>query len=436
MKKLAAALAVCLLVFFGGCSSGQTTARQTASQTETTVLRVTYDSSLYGTDWMGNLVKAFEKVHPGITVKVTADSALVSHYTAALDAGADTPDVLFFARTDWQTDASSGLLASLETLYAGLGQGSELALRDGAAADCSLNGTPYVLPWGVRVGGLLYNETLFTRQGWTAPASAEALASLCEQIRAAGFSSFAWSSERAADWTDILDTWWAQNEGESGMQTFFAMQSAQVYAAAGRKTALETFAQLVTSENSYDKPLSLSTSAALKAFLGGDAVFLPAGFLSALSQSSLPDGFALRAVSAPAAAGAADSSLIAAHTAGYAAIPAKAAAQEAAKTFLAYFARESAQVQFTEDTATPGAFVMDDAFISRLPDAMQAMASLWQGEWLFFHSDASVYYTRLFDWPAMGSPVLAIFAGSRTAQQAYDDDIAAAEAAWTQETSG
>lgn len=429
MKKIAAAaLAVCLSLACAACAAPDRAGTPAAGGRA--VLRVTYDSSLYGTAWMDSLSKAYRKEYPDTDLRVTADGALALHYAAVLNAGSDTPDVLFFSNTDWQTDAAAGRLAPLSSVYGSLGTAGFAALREGVAARCTKNGVPYVLPWGARVGGLLYNAALFTQNGWAVPKTTDELSALCAQIDADGVSPFAWSADHAGDWTDIVDAWWAQAEGAEGMQTFLAMQSPEVYAAAGRKTALAAFETLVPG-NSYGTPLTMNEAASVKAFLEGHAAMLPAGYLPALAQAALPAHFDLRLMQLPAPTQAKAPTLLAARVAGYAAVPAKAADKTEAAAFLAFFSTPAAQRQFMADTGRPTAFALQNDAQQKWPAWLKSAAAGWQGQWQFLLSDAPVYYTRLFDWPTRGSPVLQIFSGSLTAARAFSDDVYTARRDWT-----
>ncbi|MFT9055022.1 MAG: ABC transporter substrate-binding protein [Ethanoligenens sp.] len=426
-KALLTALAACFLLFATSCTN---TAPNKKPQQKT--LRITYDSSLYGSNWMNNAAKLFQKTHSSIALKITADSQLTQHYTALLESGQNTPDLIFLARTDWQEDAAAGKLANLNTLYIGTGGGAPLLskLRDGVAPSCMLNGQYYVYPWGARTGGLLYSARLFNQYGWQVPQTVSALDSLCAQIRIAGIAPFTWSADHASDWTDNVTEWWAQYEGQASMQTYLAMQSPSVYGEQGRLQALQAFEELLP-QNSYNTPLTMNEGEAVKAFTGGHAAMMPAGYLPVFAANAPSDDLDVHVMALPAPDGAKAPGLLAATIPGIAVVPAKAAEQALAQTFLSDLTSDEALSLFIAATGQPTPFVLDKNQTDHLPRLLKSACALWQSDTLYMLSEQPVYYRRLFDWPAQGSPVLQIFSGTRTAQQAFDDNLAAAQSNWS-----
>lgn len=426
-KVLAAALTACFLLFAVSCSN-----QKQNEQVHQKTLRITYDSSLYGSSWMTKATKSFQKAHPDIALKVTADTQLTQHYTALLQSGQNAPDLIFLARTNWQQDASSGKLAKLSTLYnaaANNGESILSKLRSGAADSCMWNGQYYVFPWGAQTGGLLYNADLFTQNGWQVPQTVSALSALCAQIWQTGIAPFAWSGDHASDWTDNVTEWWAQYEGQASMQTYLAMQSPDVYRAQGRLQALLAFEQLLP-QNSFETPLTMNESAAVKAFTSGRAAMLPAGYLpyfAANTPSEHPD---IRVMALPAPDGAKEPALSASSIPGIAVVPSQAAEPDLAQTFLSDLTSDASISQFMASTGHPTPFVLNKKQTDPLPRLLKNAASLWQNQTVYMVSTQPVYYQRLFDWPAQGSPVLQIFSGSRTAEQAFEENVLAAKKNW------
>lgn len=427
-KALAAVLAVCLLLLATACTKNTEETSRPVQKT----LRITYDGSLYGTNWMDSVSKAFSKAHPDIALKITADNHLTQHYTALLQSGPNTPDLIFLARTNWQQDASAGLLANLNTLYTGSGGGTPLLteLRAGVAASCALNGQYYIYPWGAQTGGLLYHANLFAQNGWQVPQTMSAFATLCTQIRQTGLSPFAWSADHADDWTDNVATWWTQYEGQASIQTYLSMQSPDVYGQQGRLVGLQAFEQLVP-QNSYGTPLTMNQDTAVKAFSAGHAAMMPIGYLSAFAADTSQENTDIRVMPLPAPDGSKSAALLAAYIPGIAVVPAKAAAPSLAQTFLSDLTSDEELALFISATGTPTPFLLDKKQENALPRLLKSAADLWQGDTLYMLSTQPVYYQRLFDWPAQGSPVLQIFSGSRTADQAFAENLEAARACWT-----
>lgn len=432
MKKiLAAALAACILLFAISCTNKLQS--KPASQK---TLRITYDSSVYGSSWMNNAAKSFQKAHPEINLKITADTQLTLHYTSLLQSGQNTPDLIFLARTNWQQDASAGKLTSLGTFYNNVTNGSTILskLRSGVADSCMWNGQYYVFPWGAQTGGLLYNADLFTQYGWQIPQNVSSLTNLCDQIRQTGIAPFAWSADHASDWTGNVTEWWAQYEGQSSMQTYLAMQSPEVYGEKGRLQALQIFEQLLP-QNSFETPLTMNESAAVKAFTSGHAAMLPAGYLPYFAANTPPDHPDIRVMALPAPDGAKEPDLLATSIPGIAVVPAQAAEPSLAQTFLSDLTTDASLSSFMAATGHPTPFALDNQQTESLPHLLKNAASLWGNKTVYMVSTQPVYYQRLFDWPAQGSPVLQIFSGSRTAEQAFEENLIAARENWNQSSS-
>lgn len=427
MKKFTAViLAAFLLAISTACTDGT---KSTPDVRKT--LTITYDSTLYGSGWMDSLAKSFAKSHPDISLKINVDDQLTTHYTALIQSGKKTPDLLFLRSTDWQQDAAAGRLANLDALYStNIGEKSiRQKLRAGVAASFMISGHAFAYPWGAEAGGLLYNAGLFEKNGWKVPQTVSELSALCEQIQGSGISPFVWSADHAADWTDIVTGWWAQYEGQASMQNYLAMQSPAVYGQTGRLQALLSFEKLLPA-NSYGMPLSMTESTAVKAFTSGQAAMIPAGYLSVFVKNAPSSDLDLRAMQLPAPDGAKDTSLLAASIPGIAVIPAKAASPAPARAFLADLSSDTGIASFIAATGHPTPFLMDEKQTQSLPRFLKSAASLWEHNTVYMVSENKAYYTLLFDWPAQGSPILQIFTGARTAKQAFDENTQAAQLEW------
>lgn len=426
MKNFFAAMLAVLFVLLATACTNHTSTSQPTQK----ALRITYDSSLYGTSWMNTFSKAFQSAHPGILLKITADAQLTQHYTALLESKNSLPDLIFAARTDWQEDASSGKLSSLDTFYQTEVGGIRIAAKLRADTPAyEWNGHAYVYPWGARTGGFLYNAGLFTQYGWQVPQTVSQLLELCTAMQAVGIAPFAWSADHAYDWTENVTEWWAQFEGQAAMQTYLSMQNSDVYGQQGRLVALQTFARLIPS-NSYKTPLTMNESAAVKTFTSGQSAMIPAGYLPDLVANPPSTNLDIREMALPSPDGAKEPLLLAATIPGMAVIPAKASEPKLAELFLTDMSTDQSINAFIQTTGCFTPFRMDNAQTESLSLLLKSAAALWQNETVYMVSLQPAYYRRLFDWPAEGSPVLQIFSGSRTAQEAFDQNLQAARSEW------
>jgi multiple sugar transport system substrate-binding protein len=150
---LVAGLAAC-----GSSSPGSSASSQVKASAKQTIVFATQGLGTEGTA-TANAVKAFEKLHSNITVKIlslspTSDVAeqQLEHYFIA---GSSTPDVVTTDVTWPSTFARSGWIANLASFHPNTG-----AFFTGQMATGSYKGGTYAIPWFINAEGIYYNTSI------------------------------------------------------------------------------------------------------------------------------------------------------------------------------------------------------------------------------------------------------------------------------------
>jgi multiple sugar transport system substrate-binding protein len=170
---LVAGLAAC-----GSSSGGSSAGSQVKASAKQTIVFATQGLGTEGTA-TANAVKAFEKLHPNITVKIlslspTSDVAeqQLEHYFIA---GSSTPDVVTTDVTWPSTFARSGWIANLSSFHP-----NTSAFFGGQMATGSYKGGTYAMPWFINAEGIYYNTSIIK----TAPTSISQLVSEAQHAMA------------------------------------------------------------------------------------------------------------------------------------------------------------------------------------------------------------------------------------------------------------
>jgi N-acetylglucosamine transport system substrate-binding protein len=96
----------------------------------------------------------------------------------------------------------AGQIADLTDLFDAPSLDGSGKVRDtllpGTVEQGTFNGKPYVLNYAFTVFGLWYNSALFQKNSWTAPKTWAEFTALCDRIKAAGITPFAYAGANAA----------------------------------------------------------------------------------------------------------------------------------------------------------------------------------------------------------------------------------------------
>ncbi|MGH3263761.1 MAG: extracellular solute-binding protein, partial [Trebonia sp.] len=121
--------------------------------------------------WMNGVVAQFHKQFPQyaktqVNVKWIPWGNRTQDWNTALSSGKDIPDITELGNTDTPTEASSGILASLNSNLSGW-SGTK-GLVSGMLANDTQDGTTYAVPWFGGVRAVWYRTDQFKKAGITA----------------------------------------------------------------------------------------------------------------------------------------------------------------------------------------------------------------------------------------------------------------------------
>ncbi len=155
---VAASAAVALAMAGCGSSTNNSASSQVAASAKQTIVFATQGLGSEGTATTA-AVKAFEKLHPNITVQIlnlspTSDVAF-EQLTQRFTAGSSTPDVIT-SDVIWPAQfAQSGWLANLSTFHPATGSYFPAQMATG-----EYKGGVYAIPWFINAEGLYYRTDL------------------------------------------------------------------------------------------------------------------------------------------------------------------------------------------------------------------------------------------------------------------------------------
>jgi raffinose/stachyose/melibiose transport system substrate-binding protein len=184
-------------------------AASTQDQTPVTITYYTWAQSNDGS-YPQNMIDAFEKQYPWITVDFQMGPTDQEEYTQAqkvkLLAG-DGIDVTTLFPSTYDDYIKAGYLQDITGAdYLG-------AYTESAMDAVTRDGKVYGIPYAEDVAGVVYNKTLFEKNGWTVPTNREEWTALCGKIAAAGVTPMI---------QGIKDTWPLAHEVMIFMQDMYA----------------------------------------------------------------------------------------------------------------------------------------------------------------------------------------------------------------------
>lgn len=176
---VSASVAIGMLAATAACGGSTTNGTGTTDDEPVEITLWTWQSTI------GDFVKAFEKTHPNIRVKVTNAGANEDEYmqlTNALNAGKGIPDLVYLDFNAVHQFAISDQLRSMNDF-------GYKSIRDdfteAAQGNVSVNGQPYGLPISSGPMVMFYNKAVFDKAGVTeAPTTWDEYREAAEKIKA------------------------------------------------------------------------------------------------------------------------------------------------------------------------------------------------------------------------------------------------------------
>lgn len=288
----------------------------------------------YGTEWLNAVVKEYEKKE-GVKVKVTEviGSQGIDALYREMESLSSDADIIFTRQRHFFESVYSGTVtvrgtkyatqfADLSDVYAekdANGNSIESKMKDSAKDFLSVDGKYYALPWAEGVFGIVRNETVWKKLGYTdadVPKTTDELLALCKDIKSRAATSADGELRRVAPfiysfydeyYTTIAPIWFAQYEGSEGVGNFLkgldpeGKATYNLYAYDGQLKALEFLSELVSDKNGYQHTASkdLTFTDMQSYFLMNQAVFCVNGAWLETEMGSSYDDVEIGFIKAP-----------------------------------------------------------------------------------------------------------------------------------------
>lgn len=399
-------------------------------------MSIAYYDGQYGNGWIQAIAKAYKKKNPSVKIRLEPDMALVKKAQGILSLQ-NPPDILFLPQTNWQRFVKKGELENLTDFFKTKVDGGktlEQKIQFRCLVNCKYGGKYWVVPWDDGIQGFIYNKKLFVQHKWRVPKTMKGFYSLLKQIKAAGIIPIAWDGDDIANWSAVVNNWWAQCEGTDGMNNYLKLRSPHVYLQKGRLYSLEEYQKLVSDKtNSMDNVISAGRADAQELFYSGKtAMMLGGSWQGCLDGPKVPEGFIMRMMRTPALDKARDASVNVEAAGGFAAIPVLAANKSRAEDFLRFMSTDSMLKLYTKKTSSPRPLYYDAAATEGLGGFGKSVIALWQSsKRLYMFSKNPVYYSVFSDWPKSGLPYTQIYFGLLSPNQAVLNNYEYARVNWS-----
>lgn len=388
-------------------------------------IKISYNLSGYGSDWIVALAANFVHENPEYWVYLAGDPGLTESVSTILGSGVNLPDIFAPLSSNWQSYALNGWLADLEDVYNAKPDGEDgktiyekMNSNWQTYCEASNQGTmgKYAFPWTETVSGFVYNATMFEQYGWEVPETTAEFKALCEQILTdtnGKVKPFVYPGSIGGYFDFIGTTWWLQSSGIEGLNKFYAFESADVYdpdvqPSLGKLEALQTFTEFFGPDAQdwvVTGSMSKNHTTAQLDFLKGTAAMIPNGnwFESEMKEdiAAMPNPIEIKMMRVPYMETAQKdengeyAKINYAATADYMIIPAKAQNVEGAKKFLIFTARDDMLQMFTKYTGSTRPFEYDlEPVMDKLSSFAKSCIDIWSTSETYFDQSGSPLYVK------------------------------------------
>ncbi len=355
MKKFKVLLTFLLTALALSCGAKESEKEVVAEKTN---LKFAAFEGGYGDKVWPEIVAAYEKVNPNVTVTLTQSKTIEDELTSKIKGG-DYPDVVMIAmgRKAGLTEnfVKEQALEELTDVLAKTVPGESKTVGEKVEAGFINNGVTkpygddklYLMPVFYSTTGLFYNKTLFEKEGFEVPKTWDELFALGETAKAKGISLFTYPTHGYLD--SFMPSVVASVNGYDGVKAFYNFDSnvfkgengdklfnilEKVYAGADETTVSNANAQ------NYRKNQQL--------IIDGKALFMPNGFwVLGEMKDTTPEGMEWGMMAVPSL----DGDRYAYSFFEQVWIPAEAQNKEAAKDFLAFLYSDVAAEIFAKYNA-------------------------------------------------------------------------------------
>jgi ABC-type sugar transport system permease subunit/ABC-type glycerol-3-phosphate transport system substrate-binding protein len=264
-------------------------------------IEIPLQPAAYGTAFFDETARAFERLRPGIRVKIAGD--IRNDDKVQIRAmGGDFPDATD-ARLIYDTLIAAGKIRDLTPYLDGPNWEGDGTWRDaflpGVLERWRRREGVYALPYTHAVWVVFYNQALFAERGWQPPQTWEEFFALCEKIRTAGLAPLTLPGVYMRYGDAFLQAAHFSAAGADGYRNYQQLQAgaytdARFVRAAG---VLQRISQ-TTLLNGWE---GMTHTAAQQAFLDGkSAMTISATWLVSEMRGKFPEGFRLGAFNLPA----------------------------------------------------------------------------------------------------------------------------------------
>lgn len=215
MRQLKRFLAVCLAAVLGtSCLAGCGGTGNNGKEGSSTEIEIAYWHSGLGTDWLDNMIAAFEDKYPEYHVKVKSSADFNAVKAPFGNETTDTID-LYMANAEYNHEYSEPLNDVLESIA----EGESKTIREKLdpaylEMEIAADGNFYELTYGGGAFGIVYNKKLFEQAGVrNIPRTTNELVNVCDSLYAAGIVPHC-HFKNASYWYYISDVWRMQYDGK------------------------------------------------------------------------------------------------------------------------------------------------------------------------------------------------------------------------------
>lgn len=259
---------------------------------ESTLEISVYDAG-YGYDFVERWEEKFEEDYEGIDVVISKSSNISPRDLISSGPRGNTVD-LFIWGDNFNAIATAGsqitegydcALEPIDSVLSTTVEGEPILQKfmDGYTPT-QINGHYYSFSWAVGMCGLVYNATLFQKNGYPVPNTTKELLDVCKLIKEDKLIPFVFSTSTGY-WAYMRDIWYMQYQGVQGMNNFLngiddtGAYSREIYHQEGRRVALETVNDLVNIENgnNHGSVSTLSFTQAQARLILGDGLMMVNG---------------------------------------------------------------------------------------------------------------------------------------------------------------
>lgn len=253
-------------------------------------IKIAFADTGYGSDWLKVIGSHFVKENPEYWIYLDGDPGLTELVSTQLSSGYGLPEIYMPLGSLWQSWALNDWIEEISDVYDAKPDGENgknvyekmnSSWQDYCVAQNGDSYGKYVYPWAQSITGIVYNETMFEKYGWSVPTTLTELVELCDKIKSDTNNTVApfVYPGRIGGYFDFMGmTYWLQASGVNGVKEFYNFESVDVYdynkqPGSGKLEALEAFTEVFGPDVQYSLKgsMSLNHTEAQLQFLNGAA---------------------------------------------------------------------------------------------------------------------------------------------------------------------